>query len=378
MYLINTDNNKIEKIKAKSFSELGFKEREHLQEWLAKRPESLGEELLIIQKEFDGFNDTRERLDLLAIDKDGSLVIIENKLDDSGKDVTWQAMKYASYCSSLSKKQVIDIYQNYLDKSGKGEKAGDKISDFFNGQDIEEISINQGASQRIIMIAANFRKEVTSTVLWLMNFNLRVQCFKTTPYQLNDQLFLNIEQIIPMKEAEEYSIKMAEKSQEDISSKEEKKHRHFLRREFWTQYIVEINKVSKLYQNISPSDYHWIGASSGVRGVGYNSVISKKYARVELYIDRAKTAEENEMIFDFLYQQKETIEEKAGIRFTWERLEGKRAYRVKYEDATTNVFNKDEWSNMTSFMVDGMLKMERGFRDALKEVNKTLKTNKGV
>jgi len=38
---------------------------------------------LIIQKEFDGFNDTRERLDLLALDKEGNIVIIENKLDDT-------------------------------------------------------------------------------------------------------------------------------------------------------------------------------------------------------------------------------------------------------------------------------------------------------
>ena len=32
---------------------LGFKERENLQEWIANNPDSLGEELLIIQKEFD-------------------------------------------------------------------------------------------------------------------------------------------------------------------------------------------------------------------------------------------------------------------------------------------------------------------------------------
>lgn len=51
----------------------------------------LGEELLIIQKEFAGFSDTHERLDLLALDKQGSLVIIENKLDDTGRHVTWQA-----------------------------------------------------------------------------------------------------------------------------------------------------------------------------------------------------------------------------------------------------------------------------------------------
>ena len=53
-------------------------------------PGCLGEELLIIQKEFSGFDDTQERLDLLALDKDGRLVVIENKLDDSGRD--WLVM----------------------------------------------------------------------------------------------------------------------------------------------------------------------------------------------------------------------------------------------------------------------------------------------
>lgn len=34
---------------------MGFSERAHLREWIAKCPECLGEELLILAKEFDGF-----------------------------------------------------------------------------------------------------------------------------------------------------------------------------------------------------------------------------------------------------------------------------------------------------------------------------------
>jgi len=96
MFTVNRQSNRITPVAIKTFSELGFSERRHLQEWLANQPDALGEELLIIQKEFDGFDDTRERLDLLALDKSGNLVIIENKLDDSGRDVVWQALKYAS------------------------------------------------------------------------------------------------------------------------------------------------------------------------------------------------------------------------------------------------------------------------------------------
>lgn len=68
MYIIDQHQNRISKLKQRTFSELGFRERQHLQEWIANLPDSLGEELLIIQKEFDGFNDTNERLDLLALD----------------------------------------------------------------------------------------------------------------------------------------------------------------------------------------------------------------------------------------------------------------------------------------------------------------------
>src|SRR6056297_943588 len=116
MFRVDRSQNRLSRLVQKRFSELNLRERDHLQEWLANQPDALGEELLIIQKEFDGFDETRERLDLLAIDKDGNLVIIENKLDDSGRDVVWQALKYASYCANLSRAQIIDIYQRYLNQ----------------------------------------------------------------------------------------------------------------------------------------------------------------------------------------------------------------------------------------------------------------------
>jgi hypothetical protein len=100
------------------------------------------------------------------------------------------------------------------------------------------------------MIAGEFRKEVTSTVLWLLNYGLRVQCFKAIPFKLGEQLFLNLEQIIPIKEAEDFVISMAKKSREEVGIQEELKERHVVRRKFWTAYIKEINKVSSLYQNV--------------------------------------------------------------------------------------------------------------------------------
>lgn len=370
MFVVNKDKNRITQIKSCSFSELGFKEREHLQEWLEHNPDAFGEELLLIQKEFDGFDDTKERLDLLAIDKQGNLVIIENKLDDSGRNATWQVLKYASYCSSLSKQQIKDIYQDYLNKNNRNKNSEEIISEFLNAEDFGEIQLNQ--NQRIILVSGNYRKEVTSTVMWLLTkYNLKIQCFKATPYSFNDQIFLDIRQIIPVKEAEEYTIKMAEKAQEEQSTQDELKGRYQVRLEFWKQHLQKFNRKSNLFGNISPSKDNWLSAGTGVSGVGFNFTISRTYARTEVYMSRS-VAEENKFIFDKLLAQKETIENETGA-LEWERLDDKKACRIKQELNNVNLYEKDDWEKMSNFMIDSMLKLEPAFRKPLNKINNELK-----
>jgi hypothetical protein len=371
MFTIDKQANRINKLIQKSFKDLKFNERQHLQEWLAHTPEALGEPLLLIQKEFSGFNDTNERLDLLALDEYGNLVVIENKLDDTGRDVTWQVLKYAAYCSTLKKEQIKNIYQEYLNKYRNGENAEANLAEFF-GRDFDEVSPNTAQTQRIILVVANFRKEVTSTVLWLMNYKLRIQCFKVTPYQFEEQLFLNVEQIIPMKDAEEYIISMADKVQENIITQEEVKTRYVIREEFWKEFLLKFNQKTQLFQNISPSKDNWIGTSSGLSGVSLNCVISKNYARVEIYINRGST-EENKRVFDELYSRKNEIEQKFGQPLTWERLSEKVTARIKFELGNVNYFEKEKWPTMIDFLVKNMIRLEETFRDEIKLLKAKLK-----
>jgi hypothetical protein len=370
MYLIHKDKNRVERIKKQTFTDLGFRERDHLQEWIANDPSVLGEDILIIQKEFSGFSDTNERLDLLALDKQGNLVIIENKLDDSGRDVTWQALKYASYCSGLTKENVRTIYQDYLTRRGEAETAEERLSAFFDDAEYDELEINKGLSQRIILIAANFRREVTSTVLWLLNYRLRVQCFKVTPYTMGEQLLLNFEQIIPMRDAEEYVVRMAEKTKDDFET-QNVAPRYSVRVKFWQQLIQEMNARTELFQHINPSKYSDLGAASGLGGVSFRFVITKRFARAEIYIDRKDKAE-NELVFDHLYARRGPLEEAFGETLEWERLEGKRACRIKAEKAA-NVFEQGQWPEMIAFMADRMVRFERVFKEPVREAGRNLK-----
>ena len=112
MYKVDIENKQLIKIPATTFSSLNLRERFDIQEWIEKTPDILGEGLLIIAKEL--ILPSGKRLDLLAVDRQGSLVIIELKRDDSGSDVEWQAIKYTSYCSSFTQADIFKHFAEYL------------------------------------------------------------------------------------------------------------------------------------------------------------------------------------------------------------------------------------------------------------------------
>lgn len=368
MFLIDKEKNRIQKIQQATFSELAFTERNHLQEGIAGSPECLGEDLLIIQKEFDGFNDTSERLDLLALDKDGTLVVIENKLDDSGKDVTWQVLKYVSYCSTLKKEQIRDIYQSYLSKAGSNSTAEEMLSGFFSEKPYEELSLNT-LDQRIILVAGYFRKEVTSTVMWLLNHGIRVQCFKATPYQHGNEIFLDIEQIIPIKEAEEYIIRIAEKAQRDKEESESSQKRYALRKAFWAELLERFNAVSPMYKNVNPTDDHWLSCGSGVSGCPFQFLITKTYSGVDLNIS-GSDKERNKQIYDALFAQKDKIEDAFGGELIWERLDEKISSLISCKLTDVDVSNREDWERIITFLCDAMPRLEHALKDKLKAAAK--------
>lgn len=371
MFILDEKTNRIKEIKPSKFHDLQLSETKHLQEWIANNPTCLLEELLIIQKEFSGFSETNERLDLLALDKDGRLVIIENKLDDTGKDVVWQALKYVSYCSTLTKLQIKEIYQSYLDKQNIGTTAEESLSDFYNGKPFAELSLNDD-DQRIILIAGNFRKEVTSTVMWMLNHGISVQCFKITPFKYDYQVFLDLEQIIPVKEAEDYIIKMADKNREEKESKDTNRGIEELRKEFWIELLSKFNSVSNQYKNISPTTDHWLSNGSGVSGVVFAFVATTAYASVDLTINWG-SQEENKKLFDLLKEESVEIERDFAIGLLeWQRLDNKKSCRITYRNSDFNIMNREQWPDMIDFLSNAMPRFEKALKEKIKNATSKL------
>lgn len=210
MFKVDIKKKTLEKLSNTDFRSNKLLERYDIQEWIESSPEILGEEILIIAKEL--ILPTGSRLDLLGVDKLGKLLILELKRDDSGKNIDWQAIKYASFCSNLL---VDEIVQKFSDYSNTEEsEARIKLESFL---DVEIDAVN--SSQRILLVAREFHSDVISGVLWLRDYGVEIECLRLKPYlDKNEELFIQPEKIIPLPEAKDYIFKK-EKRQREIKSR---------------------------------------------------------------------------------------------------------------------------------------------------------------
>ncbi len=368
MFTVNKDKKEVSPVETRTFKQAGLEERKDLQEWIAKSPNIFGEELLIIQKEFDKFDKTAERFDLLALDKKSRLVIIENKRDTSDKDVVWQAIKYGAYCSTLTKKQIISIYQDYLDKYDKG-NAEEKISEFFDNDNIETLDLNAGENQRFILVAGKFPPEVTSTALWLIKNNIDVQCFKVALFSLKDDLLLNVSKIIPIPDAEDYMIRLAEKNVEEKQTAKTNSIKTGLHLKFWEKILSTFNKHNiSNFSTRSPSELSSMrGGVIAIAQCEYQLHILKDSIRVRLYID-SSDSEENKQIYDSIHKEKELLEKNLGYEMIWNQNDNTRSCQISYSNSKKlDSYNEENWDEMIEWFVEHFQNIEKNVRSIIEK-----------
>jgi len=130
-----------------------------------------------------------------------------------------------------------------------------------------------------------------------------------------------------------------------------------------------LTRGTALHANISPSRYNWIGTSAGISGLGFNYTVRQHDAGVELYIDRRKEASaENERIFDQLLAARESIEEVFGEPLDWQRLEGKRALRIKKQIDLGGYRDEATWPAAYEAMIDAMTRLEKALKPHIRKL----------
>jgi len=165
----------------------------------------------------------------------------------------------------------------------------------------------------------------------------------------------------------------SEETKDVGQTKKEIAERYGIRKRWWSTLIELSSKVNKLHAHITPGEYSWIGASSGVRGLNLNYVVTQDECKAELYIDRGKDAEEEtKSIFDQLFANKAKIDEAFGDALSWERLEGKRACRIRHTQSGGGYRTPEErWPALQDAIIQDMDRLEKALRPHLKQLKLT-------
>ena len=161
----------------------------------------------MIAEEFGAWDDSRRRIDLLAIDKEGCIVVIELKRTEDGGHMELQAIRYAAMVSAMTFDQAVDTFAAYLKRREDDRDARTTILDFI---DIEEESFGQDV--RIVLASAEFSKELTTAALWLREQTVDIRCVRIQPYGTPENTLLDVQQVVPLPEAEDYQVRIQRKS----------------------------------------------------------------------------------------------------------------------------------------------------------------------
>ncbi len=208
MAIFKFDNNNFEKVERTQFFYEGILERKHIQNALKKQISVIADDILIISEEFSEWSDSNRRIDLLGIDKNGNIVVIELKRTETGEHMDLQAIRYASMVSTLTLSRATEIYSKYLQSIESDLIAEDELINFL-GEEIE----NFASDVRIVLVSSDFSKELTTSVMWLNEKNLDIRCYRLIPYKLDEEILIDVQQIIPLPEAESYQVKIKEQKE---------------------------------------------------------------------------------------------------------------------------------------------------------------------
>jgi hypothetical protein len=127
-----------------------------------------------------------------------------------------QALRYAAMVSTMTFEQAVSAFEMHLRAEGGVPNDAEQILlDHLGWSAPSEGSFADDV--KIVLFSEDFSRELTTSILWLNERQIDVTCFRVGAYRLDSRLLLEFQQIIPLKEAEEYQIRVRNKHREEES-----------------------------------------------------------------------------------------------------------------------------------------------------------------
>ncbi len=216
MPLYRVTNDGLAKVDTVEFASVKVRERQDLQRLLRDQIQVLDPDLYVIAEEFGHWDAGNRRIDLLAIDRQANLVVIELKRTEHGGHMELQAIRYAAMVANMTFEQAVATCKKYLATRGISEDAEQRLLELLGWEEANEEDF--GTDTRILLVSADFSKELTTAVLWLNEKGLDIRCVRLRPHKLDEQLVLQVEQVLPLPEAQDYVVGVREKKRSEVKT----------------------------------------------------------------------------------------------------------------------------------------------------------------
>lgn len=259
LFEVKKNTAQVAEIEPTTFPALKLWERQDLEAWILSAPELAGGDFTVVTSEFDGFDRTSERLDVLGVVQvepgRGRLVVVELKRDGTSTTVDLQAIKYAAYVAAAQFTNVVEMYARHHGVSEV--KARGVLIELLGSSEEDPPSIDD--TPRIVLVASDFRTEVTTTVLWLIdNFEMDIRCVRLQPFSVNGRVLVHSETIIPLPEAEQYRLGVQRKRREVERDQERKARARRLLPQLLEAGALEIGQTLYFRRDaVPPSSTPW-------------------------------------------------------------------------------------------------------------------------
>ncbi len=214
LYRMSKSKDRFQKIAGTTLGSEGVLERQDLQRIIRDQPDVIEDGLFIVAEEFSNWDDSGRSIDLLGIGQDRNLVVVELKRGDTGEHMELQAIRYAAMAANMTLEQIVDAHQSYLQRRGVDEDAQERIYQFLDmGDGVTELQVAT-ERPRILLVSEGFSKELTTSVLWLNDAGLDIRCVRLRVYRHEDELLIDVDQVIPLPEAQKYLVQVRDRVEE--------------------------------------------------------------------------------------------------------------------------------------------------------------------
>lgn len=206
----------------------------------------------------------------------------------------------------------------------------------------------------IVWVVKEAREEHRSAIEWLNNNTLSGIAFfliEIHAYKIGDSLPAAKFEMVEKPNDFIKNTKGSNSSGELNKSQAE-------RLEFWEQLNTVIAEKGKPFSIRKASTDHWYDVALGITGVHISITLVNKAntVGVEVYIHDDKA------LFDALLDKKVLIEAETGMTFSWERLDGKKASRIKYSISGLDFDNHSNYHDLMVEIIDKVVIMRKVFR----------------